>query len=52
MRRALVTGGSGYFGSLLIEKLLINGYTVGCLDINEPENSLLRLNFIIVIFQI
>ena len=45
MRRALVTGGSGYFGSLLIEKLLINGYTVGCLDINEPEKFSSKVEF-------
>ena len=36
--KALVTGGSGYFGSLLIEKLLRTGYQVGCLDINKPVN--------------
>ena len=36
MKKALVTGGSGYFGSLLIEKLLRTGYQVGCLDINKP----------------
>ena len=34
--RVLVTGGSGYFGSLLIEKLLQNGFQVGSLDINKP----------------
>lgn len=35
--KALVTGGSGYFGSLLINKLLGKGYDVGSLDINKPN---------------
>ena len=35
--RALVTGGSGYFGSLLINKLINKGFNVGSLDINKPE---------------
>ena len=35
--KALVTGGSGYFGSLLINKLLEKGFDVGSLDINEPD---------------
>ena len=34
--KALVTGGSGYFGSVLIDKLIENGWEVGSLDINEP----------------
>lgn len=37
MKKVLVTGGSGYFGSLLIEKLIRKGYDVGCLDINNPD---------------
>ena len=36
--RALVTGGSGYFGSLLIDKLLHEGFDVGSLDIIRPDN--------------
>tara|TARA_B100000886_G_scaffold326699_1_gene273441 strand:- start:141 stop:1172 length:1032 start_codon:yes stop_codon:yes gene_type:complete len=35
---ALVTGGSGYFGSLLIDKLLKKGFNVSSLDINAPDN--------------
>ncbi len=35
--KVLVTGGSGYFGSLLINKLLKSGFRVGSLDINEPD---------------
>ena len=35
--KVLVTGGSGYFGSLLIEKLLEIGFDVGSLDINKPD---------------
>jgi nucleoside-diphosphate-sugar epimerase len=35
--RALVTGGSGYFGSLLIKNLLKKGFNVDSLDINEPD---------------
>lgn len=33
MKRILVTGGAGYVGSILIRKLLENGYQVVCLDI-------------------
>ena len=40
--KALVTGGSGYFGSLLINNLVDAGWEVGSLDINKvsdlPEN--------------
>ncbi|SVC62366.1 uncharacterized protein METZ01_LOCUS315220, partial [marine metagenome] len=38
--KALVTGGSGYFGSLLIKKLYSKGYIVGNLDINVPDYNL------------
>lgn len=34
--KALVTGGSGFFGSILINNLLKKGYVVGSLDINTP----------------
>ena len=36
--KVLVTGGSGYFGSLLINKLLENGFHVDSLDINKPDS--------------
>ena len=43
--KVLVTGGSGYFGSLLINKLLQNGYEVGSLDINKPKSIPKDVNF-------
>jgi len=36
--RSLVTGGSGYFGSLLLEKLLERGHECVSLDISEAED--------------
>lgn len=36
--RALVTGGSGYFGSLLLRKLLARGYSCAVLDIVDAED--------------
>jgi nucleoside-diphosphate-sugar epimerase len=38
MTRALVTGGSGYFGSLLVERLLSDGHAVRTLDLNPPDD--------------
>lgn len=35
-RTVLVTGGSGYFGSILVDKVLAAGDRVRVLDINEP----------------
>tara|TARA_A100001011_G_scaffold400685_1_gene517570 strand:- start:4906 stop:5937 length:1032 start_codon:yes stop_codon:yes gene_type:complete len=43
--KVLVTGGSGYFGSLLIKKLLEKGYQVGSLDINPAENISKEVTF-------
>ncbi len=37
--RALITGGSGYFGSLLVKRLLLNNWKCKILDINEFYGS-------------
>jgi nucleoside-diphosphate-sugar epimerase len=37
MTSALVTGGSGYFGSLLVRRLQERGYSVRIFDLCEPE---------------
>lgn len=36
-RTVLVTGGSGYFGSILVDEALARGDRVRILDLNEPE---------------
>jgi nucleoside-diphosphate-sugar epimerase len=38
-RRALVTGGTGFVGSHLVERLLLNGYAVTCMvrDLRHPR---------------
>ena len=38
MTTALVTGGSGYFGALLVEQLLAAGQAVRVLDLNPPDD--------------
>ena len=38
MKSALVTGGSGFFGSLLVRKLLERGYRVKILDLVKDED--------------
>ena len=43
--KALVTGGSGYFGSLLINKLIENGWEVDSLDINKVTDLPKHVSF-------
>ena len=38
MTTSLVTGGSGYFGALLVEQLLAAGHSVRVLDLNAPDD--------------
>ncbi len=38
MTRSLVTGGSGYFGSLLVQRLLVAGHEVRILDVNDADD--------------
>lgn len=45
MSTALVTGGSGFFGTLLVRKLIAGGYHVRNFDLNEPEFSGPELEF-------
>ena len=35
----LVTGGAGFFGEILVKKLLAAGHNVTCLDLNRPSFS-------------
>lgn len=39
MRNALVTGGAGYFGDLLVRRLGAAGYNVRIFDIHKPEDT-------------
>lgn len=41
MKKVLITGGSGFIGSNLINKLLLNGYKINCIDV---KNNLLIKN--------
>jgi nucleoside-diphosphate-sugar epimerase len=45
-KRALVTGGSGYFGSLLVRKLLARGYQCRVFDLNDAEDRLPEVEFV------
>ncbi|MEZ5252137.1 MAG: NAD-dependent epimerase/dehydratase family protein, partial [Ilumatobacteraceae bacterium] len=38
MTRSLVTGGSGYFGSLLVQRLRTAGHRVRVLDVNDADD--------------
>jgi len=42
MKRILVTGGSGYFGEILVKKLIEKNFMVSILDINEPNSDMLK----------
>lgn len=44
--KALITGGSGYFGSLLTKKLLENGYECTIFDLNDASDRPAGVNFI------
>lgn len=46
MKVAIVTGGSGYFGSLLMKQLVDQGWYVKNLDINKPYENLKNSEFI------
>ena len=43
--KILVTGGSGFFGQLLIKCLIEQGHEVGSLDINPPNDLPKYVNF-------
>jgi len=45
-KTALVTGGSGYFGSILIKRLLEKGYKCRNFDINRPDELNSDVEFI------
>ncbi|MGZ6998307.1 MAG: NAD-dependent epimerase/dehydratase family protein [Acidimicrobiia bacterium] len=38
MSRLLVTGGAGYFGSVLTERARAGGHEVRVFDLNPPED--------------
>ncbi len=46
MKRAIVTGGSGYFGSLLCKQLVNEGWFVNNIDINQPTHLLKNYKYI------
>ena len=45
-KKALITGGAGYFGESLLNQLLNKGYDCSVLDINIPDISVIdKINF-------
>lgn len=46
MKNALITGGSGYFGSLLLRKLLDTGVTCRVFDLNDAEDRPPEVEFV------
>ena len=46
MSKALVTGGAGYFGELLVRRLLEDGYVVRILDICQPPEPIPGTEFV------
>lgn len=46
MARVLITGGSGYFGSLLLRKLLAQGHECAVLDINDADDRPEHVGFL------
>jgi len=45
-RSVLITGGSGYFGTILAEQALLRGDAVRILDLNAPAPLLARADFV------
>lgn len=46
MSTALVTGGSGYFGSLLVARLAADGHQVRVLDLNDADDRPTNVEFV------
>jgi nucleoside-diphosphate-sugar epimerase len=44
---ALVTGGSGYFGTTLVKKLILENYVVRVLDLNYPDKPEPAVEYIV-----
>ena len=44
---ALVTGGSGYFGTTLVKRLVLENYTVRVLDLNYPDQPEHSVEYIV-----